>query len=128
MIQKHYTINSLTRKEKISSELIFSFLESRIEIECAFDTFKNSLEGDKTYMRDENSIRGHLFISFLALYLHCKILEHLRQKDMLDKFSVEDVLSHLSKIYKVHLGDKEITSEIPKKVRTLIDKLELPIT
>jgi len=112
----------------LTPEEVYILFKNRIEIECAYDSLKNALEGDKTYMRNNESMRGFFFICFISLYLYCKILNHLVKKNISTKYSVNDVFVYLSKIYKANIGDKEITSEAPKKVKTLIKKLEIPIT
>jgi transposase len=119
---------SIVTNSKLQPEEVYHLLKNRIDVEQAFDTFKNTLESDKTYMRNEEAMRGYFFISFLALYLHCKIMSHLRKRKMLEKVSVNDVLVHLAKIYKVQIDEKEITSEIPKKTRSILEGLNLPIT
>ena len=49
----------------------------------------------------------------------------LREKGMLNKVSPMDLMDEYAKVYKVEYGDKELMSEVPKKVRELDEKLEL---
>ena len=58
---------------------------------------------------------------------HTKISDK-DKKELLNKYSVKDVLLHLSKIYKIKINNEEILSEVPKQTKTLIDKLNLHIT
>lgn len=105
----------------------YSLYKQRMEVELAFDAFKNTIESDKTYLQSRESVAGYFFISFLALYLYARVLNHLRMKKLVDQVSVEDVLTQLSKVYRVHVDGIDVPSEVPKKVRMLIEKLNLPI-
>jgi hypothetical protein len=105
-------------------------LKSRVGIESLFDTFKNTLHADRTYMRDDAHLEGWMFVNFISLLLYYRIYEVLLNKDLLKSFSPKDVILHLSRIYKVRIGEKWMLSEIPKKSRVLMKKLgiELHIT
>jgi len=52
----------------------------------------------------------------------------LREKDLVSKYSVRDVLTYLSKVYRVTVDGDLTSSEVPKKTRDMIEKLDLPIT
>lgn len=95
---------------------IYLMYKNREDVEVSFDSLKNELENDKTYLGDDDAIRGYFFISFISLYLYCKILKILKKKDLIDKWSVKEVLLELSKVYEITLGEKKKLSEIPEKV------------
>lgn len=97
-------------------EKIYLLFKQREEVETAFDAMKNELENDKTYLSDDDAVRGYFFVSFLSLYLYYRILEILRKKELVGKISVNEVLLELSKVYIVDYGDgKTKLSEIPAK-------------
>jgi transposase len=104
---------------------IFLQYKSRDRIEKLFDTYKNVLQADILYLQDDESAFGHIFISFLSLYIYSKIEIALRKANLLDKQSPKDILLELSKVYLVELNDCDIISEIPKKVEKLDEKLGL---
>ncbi|MBO8144618.1 MAG: transposase [Thermodesulfobacterium sp.] len=106
-------------------EDIFLMYKQREGVEKAFDVYKNVLNADKMYLQDNESVFGHLFVSFLSLYGYCKLQCMLREKGMLNKVSPMDLMDEYAKVYKVEYGDKELMSEVPKKVRELDEKLEL---
>lgn len=118
---------ALVTNTELSPEEAYNLYKQRVEIELAFDAFKNTIEGDKTYLQSRESVAGYFFISFLALYLYARILNHLRMKKLVDHVSVEDVLTQLGKVYRVQVEGRDVQSEVPKKVRTLIEKLDLSI-
>ena len=66
--------------------------KQREELEQAFDAMKNELENDKSYLRDDDSIRRYFFVSFLSLYLDYSIFLRIRTADLIDKISVKDAL------------------------------------
>lgn len=107
---------------------LYELYKQRREIESSFDTLKNTLEGDKTWMQSRESMQGYFFILFIALHVYSQALEHLRCKDLLRKYSVHDVLWRLSKVYTVEINGAPVKGEVTKSTRELIAELELPIT
>lgn len=111
----------------IPGEKVYEMFKSREDIETCFDALKNELENDKTYLRDDDAVRGYFFVSFLSLYLHYKVLNLLRKNKLNDKVSVNEALMELSKIYTINDGKKQMLSAIPKKVETLAKILGINI-
>ena len=110
------------------AERIYTVLKSRSEIETMFDVFKNVLHADRAYMRDDYQMEGWMFINFLALVFYYRTYGLLSDNDLLKRHSPKDVLVHFSRVYKLKIQDQWITSEIPKKTREILEKLNLPIT
>lgn len=106
-----------------SPESIYLMYKQREEIEQAFDAMKNELENDRSYLRNDDSLRGYFFISFISLYLYYAIFVLIRAADLTGRFSVKDVLLRFSKVYRVTGERREYTSEIPKSVENLDEKL-----
>ncbi len=94
----------------------------REEIEQAFNVMKNELENDKSYLGNDNSLRGYFFISFLSIYLYYSIFVLIRAADLTCKMSVKDVLLKFSKLYRIVRSNKETVSEIPSSVEKM-DKM-----
>ena len=69
-----------------------------------------------------------MFINFIALVFYYKLFRKLADNKLLKKYSPKDVLIHFSRIYKLKIQDSWLTSEIPKKTRVIIEKLNKPIT
>ena len=86
------------------------------------------LDADRTYMQDDYSLEGWMFINFIALLFYYRIYRLLTEKELLNNYSPKDVLIHLSRIYKLKISDNWVLSEIPKKTRHIIEKLNIPIT
>ncbi len=113
---------AVVAKTSFNADEVFKHLKARVEIESLFDTFKNLLHADRSYMRDEAHLQGWMFINFVSLLLYYKIYELLINKDLLTNCSPKDVILYLSRIYKLKIEGKWILSEIPKKSRKIIEK------
>lgn len=118
---------SILSDRDIKGEEVYLMYKQREDVESAFDALKNELENDKTYLGDDDAVRGYFFISFLSLYLHYKILNMLKEKNLSDKISVNELLLELSKVYQISLGQKKSLNSIPAKVEKLISILKLDI-
>ena len=103
-------------------ERIYRLYKQREYVEYAFNVYKNDLEVDRSYLRDDHMLFTYMFLNLLSLHLHFQIL------NMIDgKYSVRDVLLILSriKIYRMEKG--EIISEIPKKANDLVANLKIDL-
>jgi len=108
-------------------EEIFMMYKQRGGVENQFDTYKNVLNADRVYLQDDESVFGHLFTSFLALYGYCTLEAALKEAGLLYKHSPIDLLEEFSKVYIVSDGEREVISEIPKKVAELDKQLGLDV-
>jgi len=111
----------------VKAQDIFLMYKQRGAVEKAFDAYKNLLHADRMYLQSDYAVFGHLFVSFLSLYGYCKLQLILRNAGILNKFSPMDLLEEFSKVYMVKIGEREVMSEVPKKVRELDEKLGLKL-
>lgn len=124
---KHFGKISILSNLDVSGEKIYDVFKSREDIETSFDALKNELENDKTYLRDDDGVRGYFFVSFLSLYLYYKILNLLRKKGLTGKVSVNEALMELSKIYEICTGNASRLSAAPAKAEKLAKILGVDI-
>ncbi|MGP6238985.1 transposase [Cuniculiplasma sp. SKW4] len=104
-------------------ERIYRLYKQREYVEYAFNVYKNDLEADRSYLRDDHMLFTYMFLNLLSLYLHFQIL------NMIDgKYSVRDVLLILSRIKIYKMEKSEIMSEVPKKSRELVEKLGIDLS
>jgi len=99
--------------------------KTRCSIEDCFDTAKNDLDADKTYLRDNQHLVGHLFVTFVAISIRFEITKLLNDAGLLSKFSATDVLDIYDAIMKTFTGYPELRQLIPKDVRDLDARLGL---
>ncbi|MEW6215762.1 MAG: transposase [Nitrospirota bacterium] len=129
--QKQYTFGTIaliTNLKGTSAPKIFEYFKSRVAIEQMMDSFKNTLEGDRSYMRNDYAMEGWMFINYLSLVYYYKIYQQLIEKDLLSRYSPSDVLLYLSKYRRVKISTCWMDLEIPKQTRKLIEDLGLHIT
>lgn len=107
---------------------IYELYKSRMEVEIAFDAFKNTLEADRSYMQNDQALEGWMFINYIALLAYWRILKLLVRKELLSKFSIKDVLIHLSYIKKIRINGQWHLAEITNKTKKLFAKLDYAIT
>ncbi|MEM4090751.1 MAG: transposase [Thermoplasmatales archaeon] len=120
------TISVITNL-KVPGEIVYGMLKSRTDIEQSYDTFKNTIHADRTYMRNDQQMQGWTFVNFIALIIHYRIYSLLKSKDLLKKYSPVDVIQHMSRIFMLRIGEEWKISEIPKKSRSLMEGLDIPI-
>ena len=111
----------------VSEEEIYLLYKKRDGVENLFDVYKTTLQADRTYLRDDASIFGHAFVSFLSLYAYSAIHQLIKKAGLESKLSPIDVLEQYSKVYQVDCGDIVLLSEVPKKVKLLDEKLKTDI-
>ncbi len=106
---------------------IFELFKKRETVEKMFDTYKTVLDADKLYLQSDESVFGHVFISFISLFIHCTIENFLKKADLNRKMTPTDLLHKYSRIYHIDLKEGGLITEVPKKVRVLDEKLGLNI-
>ena len=101
---------------------IYEQYKEREEIEQAFDFMKNDLEADKTYLGRDDAVRGYFVVVFLAMRLYFKILKRLRERALVGKVSVKEVLYALSKMRMiVEASGNEYLCALPKKTEQILE-------
>jgi len=107
---------------------IFDLYKGRGDVELAFDAMKNNLDADKTYMHSDEAVRGYFFVTLLALRIYFNVLRRLREKELTNKVSVEEVFFELSKVQKIVEPGREYFAKIPKRARRIMEVFpELPM-
>ena len=103
-------------------ERIYRLYKEREYVEYAFNVYKNDLEADRSYLRDERMLSSYMFLNLLSLHIHFQILNRIS-----GKYSVRDVLLILSRIKIYSTTSGEILSEIPKKANDLVSELKIDL-
>jgi transposase len=110
----------------------FSWLEclalytSKDVVEKGFDVLKNDIELMPANLRTNSSLRGYIFIAFLALILRMKLMRMMNEAGLSKRYSVEGLITELEKIKMMILPDGEkIVTELTKKQREILDALHM---
>jgi hypothetical protein len=106
-----------------SPEYVFGLLKRRVEVEFAFNAFKNTINADRTYMRDDYQLEGWMFVNFVSLVMYYRIYGLLLENGLLKRYSPKDVILHLSRVFRLKMGGEWILSEVPKKPRVILERL-----
>ncbi|MDF0590815.1 IS1634 family transposase, partial [Methanotrichaceae archaeon Mx] len=73
-----------------------------------------------------STLRGYLFIAFIALILRMKLMRMMIDAELNKRYSVEGLLTELEKIKIMILPNGEkMTTEISKKQREILDALHM---
>ena len=99
----------------LDPEELYKMWKTREDVEEAFDIMKNDLEEDKTYLQDDDSVRGYFLTILVALYIRYRILNILKDRKVNGKLSVNEVLTELSRVYLITIGARRVLSEVTKK-------------
>jgi len=107
---------------------VYQYYKSREEIEIMFDTIKNIIHSDSSYMQNEDSLNGWMFVNQIALQWYYQIFKLISKKELTSRYSVKDLVIRLSEIKKVRINGVWKNAEITAKTQSFLDKLELHIT
>ncbi len=97
-------------------------------IETMANVLKNILDADRHYMRDQETLEGWMFINHLALLWYYRLYQLIKTRDLLPKFSPQDLLLHLSEIRKIKIDQNWYLAEITSSTLKLLNQLDLHIT
>ena len=106
---------------------IYQIYKSRMAIELLFDGMKNVLEADHTYMQDEQTLHGWMFINHITLQWYQHLYIELKNRDLLKKYSVNDLIQMLSDLKMIKINDSWHLNEITNYAKRLFEKFEIPI-
>jgi len=124
---KFGTLLLVTNLADATAAQIYEIYKTRMEIEGLFDTLKNTLGADTSYMQSDESFKAWAFLNHIALLLYYRLLNILRSADLLQKYSPKDIIERLAQISKVQINGKWKTAEITSKTEELLKRLQIPI-
>ena len=129
-IEKQLDSNENTKKRKKKNEKIktaeqkvYECYKQRNEIEVMFDSYKNYLQADVSYMQNRYVLEGWLFANFIAMIAYYKLYMRLRQAELLSKYSPKDIVEQSKAIYKMKIRGQWYCSEMTKKTMDLFAKI-----
>ncbi|GHU45094.1 hypothetical protein FACS1894190_17090 [Spirochaetia bacterium] len=107
----------------MSAGQLYEVYKQRNEIEVMFDSYKNFLKADVTYMQNRHVLEGWLFINFIAMVAYHKLFDRLRAANLLTKQSPKDIIELAKAIYKMRIRGEWHRSEIPARVLKIFEKI-----
>lgn len=94
-------------------------------IEKLFDYKKNALQGRRLRSHSQTTSDGRVFIKFIALILYSSLIHVMKEQQLLERYSVKELLAELSKIRCAQLGDETVISEISKTQRKILSAFNI---
>ena len=117
------TIALLTNLKEVDGEDVYQSYKSRMIIEVLFDGMKNVLEADHTYMQDEQTLQGWMFVNHITLQWYQHLYTDLKSKGLLKKYSVNDYIQILTDLKKIRINGQWHFNEITKNTERMLEKL-----
>jgi hypothetical protein len=131
LLKKMHPFGTLTLVYKTNTvktpEELYGIYKQRNEIEMMFDSYKNFLEADKTYMQNRYVLEGWLFVNFIAMIAYYKLYNRLRLAKLLNKVSPKDVLTWSQSVYQHRFSETNEwkRSEFSSKYKQIFKKLDI---
>ena len=96
-----------------------------MDVEKVFDSFKNLLDSDKSYMQSEESLETWMLINHISVLLYYKVLNNIRSHGLNNNVSPQDLLLKLMNVKKLKINNSWYTSEINSRSQDLFHKLNI---
>lgn len=111
----------------IAPREIYRMYKDRCAIENFFDTAKNDLGGDSTYLGSDLQVMGYNFITFLAFRIWWNIRFRLKEANLESRYTPSDLLRSFAAVKVMYTLNGPVITPIPKDVRRLADKLHFSL-
>jgi transposase len=115
-----------TNRDDAPSE-IYALYKKRSHIEQSFDTLKNLLGQDHSYMHNDSSFECWCFLNHISLVMAYRVMNILWKEKLVSKYSLKDIFTDLGTIFKIRINKKWTTLEVTKKEIELCKKLGFSI-
>jgi len=105
--------------EKPTEQIVFGAYKQRGEIETLFDSYKNCLHADVSYMQNRYVMEGWLFANFIAMMAYYKLYVRLQQAKRLSNYSPKDIIEQSKAICQMKIRGQWHLAEMTEKTRRL---------
>ena len=108
---------------------IYLNYKQRWDIEQCFDYLKNSVAGSASHAHSDDYFRGWAFLNHISLLYYYGLVNALRNSELDETYSAEDVLKLTKNIYRVNTGDDGgiRVSAIQKKTLELLETIKVDL-
>jgi len=106
---------------------LYTMYKMRCSVEECYDASKNVLSADSTYLRDDYSIMGFNFVTFLALRMYMRIESWIAESEKTSKYTPRDVLFEYGSLCSVITTERRMSQRIPANVVQIEKDLGLGI-
>ena len=103
-----------------------SLYKSRDVVEKGFSQLKNDLEILPLNVKKESTLKGYLFVCFIALLINMRLSKIMVDTNLVRKYSIEGLFTELEKLKLVILPDgRKIVAESTKRQNDILKTLGL---
>jgi transposase len=104
---------------------VYQTYKQRNEIEVMFDSYKNYLAADVTYMQDRYVLEGWLLANFMAMMAYYKLFTRLKNAELLKKYSPKDIIEFSKAIHMLKIKGKWHQAETTEKTRKHFKQIKI---
>jgi len=104
---------------------VYRLYKLRSRIENCFDTAKNVLSADRTYMSSDEKISGHAFITFLSLCIWTELNILIENAGLSSQLTVTDVLDIYASAKRVVVNGRDVKQTVGGDLKKLDSDLRL---
>lgn len=121
-----YVLLSNDFKDPLEALLVYRNKDS---VEKCFDDLKNQLDMKRLRVHSSPVMDGRFFVQFIALIYMSILRKKMRDSEMLDKYSVRELLLEMETLTQVRYSGKygQIITEVTKPQRLIMEKLEVAL-
>lgn len=116
-----------TNRDELNPAQAYCLYKTRQDIEQAFKSYDDTLDGAASYMRDVHSLEAWLFVNHLALQMLYAVIGAVAEKGLTDKYSFEDVMAFLKHVRANRVGGEWALSKITKHTAKLCQDLGIEL-
>lgn len=121
-----YGWQGILTNTKLSTKTVLQLYRNKDVIEKAFNDVKDRLNMRRLHVKQDDSLRGKLFVQFIALILVSFVKNKMDEQDLFDGYTIQQVLNQLNLVdcYLNKEGEMSI-GEITQKQRQLFNGLDV---
>jgi hypothetical protein len=124
---KQHTFGTLSMMKNTgkSAREVYTNYKLRGQVETMIDALKNILEADRTYMQNQTTLEGWMFVNLIALKWYYCLLNLLKKHELNKKYSPADFLAFLSEVKMVKINEIWQKAEVIKNTTDILKKLKI---
>ena len=116
-----------TNRSELNCAQAYHLYKTRQDIEQAFKSYDDTLDGTGSYMRDQYAFEAWLFINHLALQMLYAVIGAVAEKELTDKYSFDDVMSFLKHVRVNRINGEWKLTKITKPTGRLCEELGIEL-
>ena len=116
-----------TNRDDINCVQAYYLYKTRQDIEQAFKSYDDTLDGAASYMRDQYSFEAWLFVNHLALQMLYAVIGAVAEKDLTDRYSFEDIMAFLKHVSANRIDGEWRLTKITKHTAKLCEELGIEL-